>query len=474
MEKMNYLTIQKSIKNKFGDFLRDDKYWTIEKLSERTQLSKQIIERTTNGKHVTSKNLRSICAVTGLSSDYILGLSNKKNIVDTSMYKGVFACIKYLIENKLIQKEAIFWFEDEDPEIVYHLIGEPGCVVSEYIKLKDTLSKGSLSKDASEDLKTMWKNKRKDLFVESYKQEDPDVDYTIRNHLKDQLNSNNNLQFIVDYNSYIEDSADDYENLSLDGVSRYLKNINIPLYKLIAVAKYLSEKNSKEVTMDYFLGLDGEKSGDIPSMDMLFDALIDMEKNHILFSLYNHKEGEEWVCIGDPIVKCFFDAYIEDCDAITNEESGHSFLIKDRSQVNIEKLKDDRFREITDGFAEKKIPKTMPWKIFSVKLPKENSMEACIRWMNNHPEGQTYDGYEKECYEYNKKEQERQEKELDKWMAKYDDEILYLDEDMKMKEKAEQEFLKKRAYDLMTEMCEKGGKDMHDILSFLERHQDLK
>ena len=46
MKKISSLTIQKSIKDKFYNFLREDEYWTIEKLSDKTQLSKQIIERT--------------------------------------------------------------------------------------------------------------------------------------------------------------------------------------------------------------------------------------------------------------------------------------------------------------------------------------------------------------------------------------------------------------------------------------------
>ena len=352
-----------------------------------------------------------------------MGLSNKKNIVDTRTYKGIFACIKYLIENKLILKEDYsFSGYENDAEIIYHLVGEPERALNEYINLEIALSKDSLPEDAVEDLKTMWKNKRKDIFVKSHQQEDPDVSSIIRKRLKEQLEiekSANYAQFAKNYNTYIEGDVEDYENFYIDGmsISRYLKNTNVPLHKLIAITKYFSEKNGKEITMDYFLDLDMERSGNIQSMAILFDALMDMKNNHIFGPFEVVPEGIILICIYDPIAKYFFDAYIEDCDAITSEESEHSFLIKDRSPVNIEKLKEERFQETTERFAEKKIPATMPKKIQIVKLPKETSLDGCIRWLNNHPEGQADADYRKERDEYNKKKEEEIEAKIDDWAA---------------------------------------------------------
>lgn len=325
-ETLDINEIKQTVGKRLSEFLKENKSWNKTKLINRSGLNEQIINRCICGTTVTTEHLRTICLTTGLSSDYLLGLSENKNAIDIETDKGVFHYLRYLIENVFIQDTYL----EEDALYTYpEIIGEISSILKTHDKLncllKDDIENyvDDITKEPTYfRIMDTWMETRKDLFIQHMEKRKPkkietkkEIKAIISSRLNELMHKNelNTVQLYKKYRDYILDNCHDINDDFLNKINisdqttltnyKNGKNI-IPIEKIIILSKLF------KVTTDYFFGIDG--SLDIPpTPGEVFDSIFRMRKRSIIDTRYvDYRYEDHYVFfIVDEIAELFYERY---------------------------------------------------------------------------------------------------------------------------------------------------------------------
>lgn len=406
--------LKNNINQRFAKFRKNHPEITFQMVQEKTGLSEPAIQRSIFGKFLSVENLRAICLATGVSCDYLLGLTENEYAINLDTYKGVFFYIRYLLETGIIEESTIVDDDTNEKGNVFIVTGDPGSILKAYEKINqmfyEDMNMYYLSdySNVFSDTLNSWKRIRKDLF-KKYAPEKPlesdSLNAILSSHLKKQFD----LKKQSEPKKWSQKSAELYKNykelfnagnikhkfngweITLDdayatlgaindtNISKYFSGDSRPTLDKIVIFSQLFG-----VTTDYLLGLDGDV--DVPpSPSTLFDALITMADKLIfgdIYILYDYigKKDVHQIIVRDPIVERFCSQYIDIYTSLKKTDN-----LKSRQIF---------FQNIADNF-DVKIPKEVPY--YNITLGESHEhLEECLQWLNAHPNGQTYDEAKKE------------------------------------------------------------------------------
>ena len=165
----------------------------------------------------TADNLRSICMATGLSSDYLLGLSEEDMILKIKTYKDAFYFAKHMIDKRLIVK---YKYRGKE---CYILSEELEQIVINYSDLSRVISHTInmfLCEEAIEleRLENEWFNVCRNLFIRFYEIDtDKSMKEILGDHLNEQmkLHNYNNNELMEVFNKYVN------KNFTRDDNNKY-------------------------------------------------------------------------------------------------------------------------------------------------------------------------------------------------------------------------------------------------------------
>ncbi len=390
----------KGVRGRIDTYYKDmgideDKWWkdVTKKMAANGDMTEETAKN--NIDHLTNKaeNLKKICLATGLSGDYLLGLTDKRSETHILTYKDVFYYAKRLIDEGGIYEYVApngttYYRLRKDLEDIVRSCHEMRLLIYEWYPERTELF---------EPVMNAWIETQKELFSEHEDKEE--INRTLAESLSEQMSeaSLEPADLLQKYNDFIcqhlntedkdpKSQKNSYEYVKIEvsnTISKYKNGQNsIPLAQVIAFSKYFGK------SVDYFLGLNGIHGPLYKSM--IFDivmnfnnisGLLSTEKfNHAYDENFNWKQIDEIeIVYVDNILKCFCKEYSTSCKQIDE-------LFSDQEKSYKAELKKERFDKITN---EKEF--MMPIK--PIVRCNETTLKGCKEWIGTHKNGQTYEQY---------------------------------------------------------------------------------
>lgn len=382
----------KGVKDKLREYYStekniDEDQWMkdiISKMVDRLGITESTAKKNVDALTRNPENLKELSVATGLSADYLLGLSDKPHIGDLVTYEDAFRFLKKMIEDSMIYE-----YEAPDGNTYYRLREDLEDIILRLEKLREVIRQCHPEKpEAFKVVESAWIESEKGLFIEATSIEpdkSKDMTLALSTILKEQMSLHNigNTDLSNKYDAFLHKNFTLNEMIGVNNISKYLNhNTTMPLKHVIGLSLYFG------TTVDHFLGLDDVSEKE--NKAVLFDALIWMyNMNGILHSISfteEHQYNFEIVYFKN-IFRYFCKEYLLACKSSAS-------WVNVLSDEEIAKMKELKYKQIVDGF---KMP------IKPIYQCDESTHKGCLMWLNTHPNGQSYADYEadyeKKCYE---------------------------------------------------------------------------